>query len=143
MKPLGDVHRVYVGLAIVCMAIPAAQLARLALERDDIWWTPRERALTLEDSRRRVEVYIDGSRLEQHVAASRLLLAADPGPRAVRPQDVSFRFNNRDQVKASRIPGLIVASGVLGMGATMLVLFTLGWVPDRPDKQPRNTRKAA
>lgn len=104
-------------------------LIRFTRERDDIWWTPRTATVSLPQSRSRVEVYIRGTSLEEHIKAGRLQLLSDRGPAPLTEADIGVRLNNWDRVRAERIPFLVSAAAGAGAAGIILLFGLIGWVP--------------
>jgi hypothetical protein len=109
-------------LAAVFLFISTTRLYTVFQERDDIGWTPRAMSIPLEAAQHRVRVYVRGSELEDLVAKRQLLLQDDQGTSVVTRMDVGLRFNNRDRVRAERIPGLLVSAITAGAAGALLMV---------------------
>ncbi|MFO1265504.1 MAG: hypothetical protein U1F67_01050 [Rubrivivax sp.] len=96
----------------------ALQLGRFFTERSDIWWTPQALAVPLAGSADRVRVYVDDVALEDLVRAGRIRVLAASEATPIAAPDIRLRFNNRDQVRAARIPALIGAAFAAGVART-------------------------
>ena len=123
---LSDVYLMILGSAF--LLVSAGRLIHFAMERSDIWWTPASLAVPLSDSRDRVEVYVDGSRLEDEVGAGHVLLSKDSHATPLTADRVTFRFNNRDRVRAMRIPVLVGAGASGGAAGALFIMGLAGWV---------------
>lgn len=98
------------------------------------WWTPAEMAVPLDESRQRVEVLVAGQPLQRRLQAGALLLAT-PGAEA-RPltaNDIAFRFDNWDRVRAEGNTRGMLLVAILSWGAS-LVAFGI-WRGLRPPRQ--------
>ena|SRR2546422_940971 len=112
--------------------ISCVNLMRFYRVRDDIWWTPVNAPLSLEQSRDRVEVYVRGVPLQNALRSGRLQLTGDSGPASITPSDIGIRLNNRDRVKAGRVPLLVASAAGAGFTGLVLLLGLLGLIPSRP-----------
>jgi len=111
-------------LGVVFVLLSVLPLVRHFTERADIWWTPLPLAVPLAETADRVEVYVRGSILEQHLHAGTLTLTGVSGPARVAAADITFRFNNRDRRTAQQLPQLL-ASAALGGAVLALVISML------------------
>lgn len=113
--------------AIVCLALAAA-LAVQTYEglMGDFYWTPLQRAPTLDEVADRVEVYLDDDLL-QRKAEQGELLRADGEP--VSPEAMRVRLNERDSIQRTQLALLAAA---LGAGVAFLVASLL-----QPAPKPR------
>ncbi len=100
------------------------------------WWTPRSLALDLEESRDRVRVLIAGTPLAQHLEAGTLKVAAEgESPRPVTADEIRFRFNNWDRVRAENYYRAIFTAVYTTAGAAALLvgLLLLPRLPGRSE----------
>jgi len=112
--------------------VSCASLIRFYAERDDIWWTPRNSPVSLEESRDRVEVYVRGLLLQDALRSGRLqLLMKDSGASSLNSSDIGIRLNNRDRVKAMRIPGMIASAAAAGFTGLIVLFGIIGLIPSR------------
>jgi len=109
-------------------------LVRFYYERDDIWWTPVTAPLSLEQSRDRVEVYVRGALLQNALPSGRLQWAGETGPASINASEIGIRLNNRDRVKAERLPAMLISAAAAGFTGLLLLLGLIGWVPSQPVK---------
>lgn len=109
----------------------ALQIVRCFAQPSDIWWTPKAIALPLAGTSDRVEVYVRGVALRDHVEAGRLQLVTDSGATAVAGPDIRLRVNNWDRIRAERIPVLLGHAAALGASGVFFLIGLLGWAPPR------------
>ena len=109
-------------------------LVRFYREREDIWWTPVTAPLSLEQSRDRVEVYVRGALLQNALWSGRLQWVGETRPAPMTASEIGIRLNNRDRVKAERLPAIVASSAGAGFTGLLLLLGLVGWVPSRPTK---------
>jgi hypothetical protein len=126
----------YSALLGALLLIPALTLYREFSRRSDIWWTPLAMAPSLAESQGRVEIYVHGKPLSTLLAANQLWLRADTGARPLRGEEIRFRFNNWDRLRAQRLPLLLVDAASCGAGAVLLLLIATGRLAYREEKAP-------
>jgi hypothetical protein len=114
---------VFGGLLFVLSALP---IARYLGQPADIWWTPRALALPLSEAADRVEVYVGDEALQRLLESGRVQLLTGGGPVRVTESEVRLRLNNRDRIRAERIPSLLGACVMLGASGVLLLLGLLG-----------------
>lgn len=117
----------------VFFLMSALQLVRFFNQPADIWWTAKALALPLADTSDRVEVYVRGVALQNHVKAGRVQLLTDKGATPVMESDMRLRFNNWDRIRAQRIPSLLSAGVGLGASGVLFLFGVLGWGPAKPE----------
>lgn len=118
------------------LIIPASTIGRELLRRSDIWWTPLALASSLPGSQDRVEVYAHGKSLRDLLAAQQLWLRVDTQSRPLTAQEIRFRFNNSDRLRAKRLPLLLVDAASCGAGAVLLLLIATGRLAYRGERAP-------
>lgn len=118
------------------LIIPAFTISRELLRRSDIWWTPLALASSLPGSQDRVEVYAHGTSLRDLLAAQQLWLRVDTVSRPLTAQEIRFRFNNSDRLRARRLPLLLVDAASCGAGAVLLLLIATGRLAYRVERAP-------
>ena len=101
--------------------IPAVTLYSALSRRSDIWWTPIPLALSLADSKDRVEIYARGHPLGTLVEQRRLSILDGGEPGILTAREIGLRFNNWDRVRAERLPVLLVSAAACG-GIALLFL---------------------
>ncbi len=90
------------------------------------WWTPRSLAKPFEESRDRVRVLISGTPLADHLEAGTLKVAGQgESPRAVTAEEIRFRFNNWDRVRANLYFRAIFSASYTTAGVAMLLVGLL------------------
>ena len=99
-----------IGLIMVFTGL--GHLLTVLLTPAEDWWTPRSLAVAPEESRDRVRVLVSGVPLTEHLEAGTLKVAsAGESPRPVTADEVRFRFNNWDRVRADLyVWGMLTAS---------------------------------
>ena len=107
-------------------------LVRSYYERDDIWWTPVTAPLSLEQSHDRVEVYVRGVLLQNALKSGRLKMDGDYTSESIKASDIGIRLNNRDHVKALRLPTLLMSAAGAGFAGLLVLLGLYRLIPSRP-----------
>ena len=123
-------------LILALLSIPALTIYRELSRRSDIWWTPLAMASSLPGSQDRVEVYAHGQPLADLLAANQLWLRADSESRPLTAQEIRFRFNNADRLRARRLPLLLVDAANCGAGAVLILLIVTGCLAYRGERAP-------
>jgi len=112
--------------------ISCVSLIRFYAERNDIWWTPMNAPVSLDESRDRVEIYVRGMLLQNALRSGRLQLVGDSEPASLTTSDIGIRLNNRERVKVMRIPEIIVSAAAAGFTGLIFLFGVIGWIPSRP-----------
>jgi len=97
-------------------------------------WTPRDLAVGLEESADRVCVLVSGTPLEKHLEAGTLQVGGQgESPRTLQADEVQFRFNNWDRVRADLyFWGMLTASyTTAGVAALLVGLLRVPRLPGR------------
>ena len=110
----------------VLLLLPVLAIYRELSQRSDIWWTPLPLALSLADSRDRVEIYLHGRQLGTLLDQKRLSIADSTGSRILAAEDIRLRFNNWDRVRVERLPLVLGYSALCGAIAVLLLLVATG-----------------
>lgn len=107
---------------IIMFFVFGAQCLTLALQSGEYWWTPESMLVSLEDSADRVDVYVKDERLAETVDGHKLWVETGDDLVAVTREDIGFRLNNWDSIRASQLPrfGILCA---LFMAGIMLVWY--------------------
>jgi len=103
-------RRFFVLFGGIFFILSVADIVRSALEPEDIWWTPSALAVTVPEARDRVEIDVRGGPLQEALQTGSLRSTDKGAPAPLGLADIRIRFNNRDQVKAQRLPFLLIAS---------------------------------
>src|SRR5262245_65403210 len=85
------------------LLIPAVALYSELAKRSDIWWTPAAMAVSLPDSRDRVEIYVRGQPLGTLLEHKQVSIVDGATPRVLSKQESGHRFNNWDGVHRARM----------------------------------------
>lgn len=115
-------RRLFLGLLAALFCIPAVTLFSALSRRPDIWWTPAPLALSLVDSKDRVEIYARGQPLGRLVQQRRLSIIDSGEPQVLTEREVGLRFNNWDRVRAAQLPLLLVSAAACGAIALLFLL---------------------
>ena len=113
-------------LMAVLFCIPAVALYSELSRRADVWWTPAPLALSLADSKDRVEIYARGQPLGTLVEHHRVSMMDGTESRALTAQEIGLRFNNWDRVRAQRLPLLLICAAASGAAVVLFVLVATG-----------------
>jgi len=127
--------RVFSVLIATLFLIPALTLYRDLTKRSDIWWTPLGMALSLPDSKDRVEIYVGAQSLGTLLEQKRVSITDESASRALGASEIRLRFNNWDRVRAARIPALLAYAAVCGAGIMLLVLLATGRLAYRGERK--------
>jgi hypothetical protein len=109
------------GLLASLFCIPAVSLYSALSRRADIWWTPAPLALSLTDSKDRVEIYASGQLLDRLVQQNRLSITDGRESRVLTARDIGLRFNNWDRVRVAQSL-LLVSAAACGAIALLFLL---------------------
>jgi len=100
-----------------------AQFGRAVWGNQDIWWTPKSMALTLDETKDSFQVLIGGEPLARRLEAGALLAVGPQGERyKIVPGDIGVRLNNWPRVKASFLNAAVCSAFMLGVSFACLVL---------------------
>jgi hypothetical protein len=101
----------------------------------DIWWTPRELALPLEDTENSFSMNIGGRSIDEHLRRGSLFVRDSSGDEySVVPRDVEVRMNNWFKVRSSILASAVL-SGVFFGGAIALFIAGIIQVLSRKGEQ--------
>ncbi|MBK1722911.1 hypothetical protein [Thiocystis violacea] len=90
---------------------------------DQIWWTPKESALSIDQTRASFRIYLEDEPLDDHLARSSLTaLGQDGMAYFVTPDLIKVRLNNWDRTKASLLHTAVYSAFALGASLACLVL---------------------
>jgi hypothetical protein len=122
-------------LSLVLFFVAAVPLYRELSQRGDIWWTPYTMLVPLTDSGDRVEIYARGKPLTALLRTGQLRTAGDGAPSPLAVSDFGLRFNNRDRVRAGRLPMLLACAAGCGATACLFLLVLAGRLAYRGEKE--------
>lgn len=108
-------------LGLMLSLITGSHLLRLSMERDDIWWTPETMLVTLDNSVNRLDVFVKNERLVDLLDGDKLWVDTGDDFVAVTKEDIGFRINNWDMVRASGIPEFVMNTAGLMLGLVVLL----------------------
>jgi hypothetical protein len=126
MDPLRRLERSGIWLGSLLLLLSGLSLWDSFRIREDIWWTPKELALPLDQTTNSFRLTVRGQPLEHLLAEGRLRLDMGDGSRAVAATDVRARLNNVDRIKAARAPIAAAAGAVLGGSVVLLLAAAFG-----------------
>lgn len=116
-------------------SIFAGQIIQIVWGNKDIWWTPTTQKLPFEKTTPRMELYIGGKTLRQHLDNGTLLGIDDTGKHyRIVESDIEARFNTWDEVKDSMLSSALFSAFCTGAS---LACFLIGLAAARKsDKIP-------
>jgi hypothetical protein len=91
-------------------------------------------ALSLSESRDRVEIYVRGKPLGALLGARQLSVADGAGPNVLGVDEIRLRFNNWDRVRVVRLPMLLMYAASCGGGIVLLLLIATGRLVYRSER---------
>src|SRR5437879_13471999 len=110
-------------LTATLLFIPVVALYSELPRRSDIWWTPPASALSLTESKDRVQIFAQGRPLETLVEQKQVSITDGAASHVLTPRESGLRFNNWDRVSAERLPQLMFyAAACCGGACIHLVL---------------------
>jgi hypothetical protein len=121
-------------LGLVGIVVGISGVLPVFFQPDDIWWTPRQLALTPDEASGRVRILVADEPLTDRLAAGELLLVTPDGPRPMAAGDIRLRLNNRDKVRAHALMAAMVPVAIAAVGLSVTV-FGLFVVPARREAQ--------
>jgi len=121
-------------LSLILFFVAAAALYRELSQRSDIWWTPYALLMPLAETTDRVEIYVRGKPLASLLQAGQLQIAEERGPSPLVMNDVGLRFNNRDRVRAERLPLLLAYAAACGVTACIFLFVLTGRLAYRGER---------
>jgi len=104
---------------------------------ENIWWTPLQLHLTVEETGNRFQMSVGGKALQKHLADG-TLFAVDPNGQQYRvvSKDVGVRVNNWDRVKGTILTGALATSFGFGVSLTFLIIGPFQRVKDKKVVNP-------
>jgi hypothetical protein len=129
------VRMFFAALTVVFFLIPAIALYSELSKRADIWWTPPPMMVQLNEATDRVQAYVRGRPLGALVEAGQLRVTDEASASVLAANDIRFRFNNWDRVRAQRIPILLWYAAMCGAMALLFLLLVTGRLAYRGEKE--------
>ncbi|MCF8083452.1 MAG: hypothetical protein K9M96_10170 [Deltaproteobacteria bacterium] len=101
----------------------AAQIGRAYWGNQDIWWTPRNMQLPIQDTQNHFRLFISGKRLQGHLDDGTLFAVDSRGDQyRVVSKDITVRLNNWCQVKTSILGHALMLGVPFGIVLTLLTV---------------------
>jgi hypothetical protein len=119
---------------LVLFLTAAAPLYRELSQRGDIWWTPSALMVPLAESKDRVVIYARGKPLVDLLQAGALRLEENGAATTLAVGDIGLRFNNRDRVRAARLPLMLAYAAACGVSAFLILLILTGRLAYSPER---------
>ena len=121
-------------LTAALLLIPIVALYSELARRSDIWWTPPALALSLTESRDRVQIFAEGRPLETLLEQKQVSITDGAASHVLTTQEIGLRFNNWDRVRGQRLPLLLFYAGACGAGVILLLVVTTGRLAYRGER---------
>jgi len=114
-------------------SIFAAQIIQIARGDKDIWWTPTNKKLSFAQSKPRMELYIAGRSLQQHLDKGTLFGVDASGTQyRVAENDIAVRFNTWEEVKDDMLSSALFTAFCTGAScACFLIGLAMSRKPDK------------
>jgi hypothetical protein len=129
------IRLVFTIMSLSLFFVTATPLIRELSARSDIGWTPHAMLVPLAESGDRVMIYARGKPLGALLESGQLQVAEEGVPRALTPGDVGLRFNNRDRLRAQRLPLLLGSAAACGVTACLFLLVASGRLAYRGERR--------
>ena len=121
-------------LTATLLLIPVVALYSELAKRSDIWWTPPALALSLTESRDRVQIFAEGRPLETLLEQKQVSITDGAASHVLTTQEIGLRFNNWDRVRGQRLPLLLFYAGACGAGVILLLVIATGRLAYRGER---------
>ena len=122
-------------LTATLLLIPVVALYSELPRRSDIWWTPPASALSLSESKDRVQIFAEGRPLETLVEQKQVSITDGAASHVLTTQEIGLRFNNWDRVRAQRLPVLLGYAAACGAGVILLLVIATGRLAYRGERE--------
>jgi len=122
-------------LTAALLLIPIVALYSELARRSDIWWTPPASALSLTESKDRVQIFAEGRPLETLVEQKQVSITDAAASHVLTTQEIGLRFNNWDRVRAERLPLLLFYAAACGAGVILLLVIATGRLAYRGERE--------
>lgn len=101
----------------------AVQLYQAFGGNQGIWWTATTMPLMIDETEDSFELFIDGKRLQDHLAEGTLAVQRDRGdPARIATSDISVRLNNWSKVRASFLMHALLPAALCSASLTLLII---------------------
>ncbi len=105
----------------------------------NIWWTNRDKGLSIELTQDAFELYVAGMLLQKRLEGRDLFLADDEGiTHPVLPGDISVRLNNWERRKASLLTRTTVSGFFFGAAFALLIVGLFPGIGELKKKDERD-----
>ena len=121
-------------LTAALLLIPIVALYSELARRSDIWWTPPALALSLTESRDRVQIFAEGRPLETLLEQKQVSITDGAASHVLTTQEIGLRVNNWDRVRGQRLPLLLFYAGACGAGVILLLVIATGRLAYRGER---------
>jgi hypothetical protein len=125
---------------IIILFVFGSNWVILALQRNDIWWTPATMKLSLEESSDRVLIFVQNEDMRNLVADGKLLIRNDGEDVVLKPEDVGLRLNNWDHVRASQVWQFAMNASMTTLGIVLLILGLAPMIGSRKKEEPEEMK---
>jgi hypothetical protein len=110
----------------------AAKYIQAIWGNQNIWWTPMQMALSLDETKNDFAIFISGETLQKHIDRGSLSATDQSGkPYRVVPADIKVRINNWYQTKASLLHWSVYLALFLGSCITFFGIGLAQWIVHR------------
>jgi len=116
------------------LLIPIVALYSELASRSDIWWTPPASALSLTESKDRVQIFAEGRPLETLLERKQVSITDGAASHVLTTQEIGLRFNNWDRVRGQRLPLLLFYAAACGAGVILLLVIATGRLAYREER---------
>ncbi len=121
-------------LTVSLLLIPVVALYSELARRSDIWWTPPANALSLTESRDRVQIFAESRPLETLLEQKQVSITDGAASHLLTTQEIGLRFNNWDRVRAQRLPLMLFYAAACGGGVILLLVIATGRLAYRGER---------
>ena len=116
----------------------AAKYIQAIWGNQDIWWTPMQMELPLDETKNDFAIFISGESLRKHIDRGSLSATDQLGkPYRVVPGDIKVRINNWYKIKASLLHWCVYLAMALGSCITFFGIGLVQWIGQRKRTNPR------
>ena len=109
----------------------------------NIWWTPMQLALPLDETRNEFAIFISGEPMQKHIDQGTLSAIDQSGqPYRVAADDIKVRINNWNKTKASLLHWSVYIAMALGSCITFFGIGLIQWIVHRRRTSQREPHSA-